>query len=385
MSDEVTSAITAALAGAGDAGGGIGESTDTSGSDATADAGTTGDEGTESADAVETAIADGDPAVVDEGTGETATAEGSDDGAGGETTTPPEEVAAKPEGKEKRRIIPFADHERALGNVRKEADAVKQRYEAVRWAEAPEAQAIVKAFALAESDPERFVDILLSNDTYREVMGRKLGAGGGGQAKGVEGPVDAAAPGDMPGPNARTKTADGELEYYDNAGIRDLMSWAAKRAAADALKAVEAKYESRLSPIEKAQKERAQREQVEVARNTALSTAKRTLENARAEWEGFKEHEADIKAMFSADNPARGGTGKLTLDACYRKVVFGKLSERASAARKAAIADTAKKPAAVVTGGTAKPVVREEGDPASADPVTSAINRAVHKAQAARR
>jgi hypothetical protein len=312
---------------------------DDSGSDGTADTQAAADPApTGDAGAPEAPAAEGDPAPAAD--------KPASDAAAAATT----EAPAKRPGR-----IPFEKHEKILTNEREkhkaEITALNQRYEAVKWAEHPEAKARVAAMDAAETRPELFVSALLSDEKLGPLFRKALQA---------EAPAAAATPppatqntspvGERPGPNVKDK--DGNLGY-DQAGLDALLDWTARDAAARATGIVEKKFEEkfgRLDPVLK------QHEATE-SWNRDVAAADRAIKQARDEWEGFKDNEGDIKKFLT--DPANS---RKTLWQAYQAVVIPKFKADRTKMREDIMAELGKKasvsaprPAATTpaaTGGT---------------------------------
>lgn len=152
-----------------------------------------------------------------------------------------------------------------------------KRYE---WAKDPDLKEALSALALAESDQKAFVEYLLKDERFANLISFKEQ----GQPKVI--------PSTRPGPNKATE--DGTSKYYDEEGLAALLEW----ERAETLKASQAAFDARLKEQEKTYKpvvdEYAQRN----AWNAALSSQGQVLNHARENWSGFKEHEAAIKKAY---------------------------------------------------------------------------------------
>jgi len=169
------------------------------------------------------------------------------------------------------------------------------------WAQDEEIQAALQAIALAEQDQERFAKALLSDPRYAEILAfKEQGKTGGSTATG------------RPGPNK--KSEDGKLEYYDDDGLGQLLDWHTKQTEERVAKSLEAKYNKlfderfgQLQPV-------VEEFQLRNLWDNAVKEQGAVLENARANWPGFKEQEPALK-KYMIDNP------KADLNTAYLEVV----------------------------------------------------------------
>lgn len=204
--------------------------------------------------------------------------------------------------------IDVARHQAVLTRARnlhqKELEAAKAEAQQLAWAKDPEVQATLQAMQLAGTDRKAFVELLLRDPEYANLIDWKQ------LKKEAVAEVKAQASSTRPGPNA--KTPDGTQEYYDDKGLQALLDWhtqqASEKAKTEALAVVEAKYGKIAEKFE-----------LEGIWNQALEAGKGQLEQARANWPQFKENEAAIKDCL-AKNPKYG------LSEAYRDTVMTKMA-----------------------------------------------------------
>lgn len=234
------------------------------------------------------------------------------------------------------------------------------------WAKDPEIQNALKAIALADTDEKEFVNRLLQDERYAKLIQLR------DQKAGMTG--------DRPKPNQK----NGEFEYYDDDGISQLLEWhgaqVSKTSEERILKAVEAKY----GPLAEAY-------QASTTWNSALAEQKAVLEDMRANWEGFKEHEPAIKAAMMKREEERKSDSRLKAlpaQEAYRLVVIpalikereelkGKQALDEGKLREKWIAEMKAKPGAAATLKPSGGVEREasSGDRSLEDVVRASLPR----------
>lgn len=184
-----------------------------------------------------------------------------------------------------------ADHQKAL-------DEWKQ-YE---WAKDGEVQASLRAMQMAGTDRKGFIELLMKDPEYAQLIAFKEAQ----KQEQVQRPTEG-----RPGPDARTQ--DGQYEYYSDQGLQKLLDWQAQqversaqeKATKAALEAVEKQY----GPI-KSQYES------QVMWQEALNRNRGVVENARSKWPGFRENEKAIKTFWNKPE-----NHDLSLHDAYREVV----------------------------------------------------------------
>jgi len=164
-----------------------------------------------------------------------------------------------------------------------EYQTAKEKYEKdlaewkkYEWAKDPQLHQALQALSLAETDQKAFVDYLLQDERFANLIDYKQ--------KEPPKPVG----GEAPKPNA----PDGEGGfYYDEAGLKALREWDRQQTLTEA----EKRFEARLKEVENGYKPVKDEYEARNAWNRSLSEGKQTLENSRANWPGFKEYEGQIK------------------------------------------------------------------------------------------
>jgi len=244
-------------------------------------------------------------------------------------------------------------HQAVLTRTRNQYEAklkeAQERYEKVKWAEEKEAQAALQALALAESDPKAFVELLMKDKRYGDLL----------QFKEIREKAEEIA--QRPQPNAATP--DGQFQYYDDKGIEELLGWHGQQIESGLMK----KLEARFGPIE-------QRYKSEKIWNEARERNRVVLEGARKSWKGFNENEQAI-GQFLSKNP------QATLHDAYREVVIPALEAQGrankEALRKEILAEMSKKPKANTedTRVEAERVADEGGKRSVADIVRANLPR----------
>lgn len=360
MSDEITAAIEQSIADAtgGDNGDGATGDLGDGGDSGTENEATSGDEGTDSGTGSD-GTGSGDPGSGDGGDGTESQTSGDGDG--------------QPKGKRPRHVK-YEDHQRTIETIKKEfgdkLSAKDKELEAVAWAKDPEAQAIIEAFTLAETEPDKFAALIVKDTKIATALRKQLGVTKA-EAKelatnlGTQTPRDADG---RPKPNARTKDADGnEIAYYDNDGLAALIDWARDSASESAYE----RFVKDFGPI-------ADRIKANDVANEALARNRQRLEQYRETWDGFKENEKEITDLYLKDK-------SLTLHDAHRLVMTrirkAELAERDKLRekhRQEFLAEQAEKRGASADRSETAPV--GGGSTGSGDPITDAINRSIRKA-----
>ena len=226
-----------------------------------------------------------------------------------------------PEGERPKRRgpIPLDRHETLLANAREEGQraiaAAKAEHEAAMAQTRAELQAKQEMIALADRDPEMFLEALTRVDPrYAEAITKR--AGGNGHA------AAAATPGGaMPQPDRQFE--DGSVGYSLE-GLQKLLDWHAS--------SVEDRVVQRYKPIED------QYRSGEAVRG-AVQRVSAQVEAAK-QWDGFTEHQGEIAAALKADRT-------LNLEGAYRQVVMPKLRASRDKMRAEILAEINGKPKTV--------------------------------------
>lgn len=246
---------------------------------------------------------------------------------------------------------------RQRNQAKAEFDAAVEKHQAelkdIEWAKDPEARAAVEALSLADSDPEKFIGLLLNDPRYQGLITLK-------QKQELQAAVEGHSGGEGR-PEPDQTTPDGSMKYYSHEGLQTLMAWERKEAAREAKDAIDKEY----GPLKQEFQQRNQW-------NSAVVNAKKTLEGARRDWAGFAEHEAAIGKALAAD-------AKLELHDAYRQVVFKALSDKANTSeaemRKRIMAEMNKKPAAATSDkpGTGQERADSKGEKSGEDVIRAAL------------
>lgn len=169
------------------------------------------------------------------------------------------------------------------------------------------------------TDPARFLEILVEAHPHYKAL-----IGGNGH---VATPVVSK---DMPQPNH--DLGEGK-RTYDVEGLQKLREWDREQT----IKAVEEKLGKRFKPFE-------DREADERARRENAPRVEAIMSEARTNWKGFKDHEADILKLLQEDRQeaerTRGRT-KHTLESAYRQIVLPRLEAKWEEEKKALTATEA--------------------------------------------
>jgi hypothetical protein len=225
----------------------------------------------------------------------------------------------------------------------REAAIAKQEAEwkQYEWAKDAEIQQALRAIALSEEDPEKFVELLLQDERYAKMLQRA------GQQPAV--------PADRPGPNQ--KTAEG-LEYYDDEGLTNLLTWhgstlektLSEKLTKQIADQMEQKYGKVATAFEQSTRWADAKQRAEV-----------DLQRYRKEWPGYAQHEKDIKALMMAP-----GNERMGIEEAYIRTVPQKFQEAGKIEkdklRAEIIAEMKAKPAA------AQAVVKSSGVERSGEP-----------------
>lgn len=288
------------------------------------------------------------------------------------------ELVTKTPGLKKGRI-PVSRHQAVLTRERRQAEEKIKALEAFK-AKADDygsesVQTALKVMKLAENHPEVFVkQVLLNDPRYRSVL------------EGLAKPAPVAAPaakaeepiGEQPKPDVLLP--DGTIGYSAQQ-MQKLLDWRltsekqSSKAEREALEKRLADLDAKFKPI---QEQREAQEKV----GSALSQMKALLDDARTNWPGFKDHEADIRAELS-----KPGNGRMGLDAAYRAVVLPRLmadkTKMEADIRASILAELnkAKPTDRRTTAGAAEATVNDDDTPA--DSTESIVKKALRELNAA--
>lgn len=203
--------------------------------------------------------------------------------------------------------IDVARHQAVLTRARRQAEAAleteRRKYLSYQTAEF---QDNLRGIQLAQSDPQRFAELLLSLPHYREIFESRLTK-----------KEQAALAKEDPMPEEEL-LSDGTVGYSPE-GMKKLLEWKTRQLE----KTFEQRQAEQLKQLEPIlQQHRAQQERV-AAEQRVLPM----LEEARRRWEGFTEHEQEIAAVMHEDAARAKAEGRLptmTLGEAYDAVVPAK-------------------------------------------------------------
>lgn len=179
-------------------------------------------------------------------------------------------------------------------------------------------------------DQPRFLEILKTIPGYSELLG-------GTAAKPAAAATPAVDPADefkepMPAP-------DGDGGYTPE-GLQALLDWTTRRATHNAVRETEKRLGARIKPFE--ERDAAARANHEMAQKTWS-----LIDQATAEWEGFKEHASEILDVLKQDT-----AGRLSLQDAYRQVVIPKFKADRQRVREEVLKELEKAPRSTAAGGT---------------------------------
>lgn len=290
----------------------------------------------DTASIIENAIADATPVgenepIPGDESPEAAAAEEPSSGAepAAEGEQPPAEAQAKPDAQpaaqppKRRGPIPFDRHQAVLTKARNEAkaaqEALQKRVEELTGRyESEEIQARLKLMDLLESNPQQAVALLKQVDAERfgslswaEQQAAVAAATAGTKTEAQQ----PAAVGEKPQPDALLP--DGTLGYSADGALK-LVEWRLAQERSEFNKQFDA-LRKELSPI-------TTEHQARVAFDGAVQRQSKVLDDARKTWEGFTDHEQEIRQKL-VENPT------WDLNAAYRAVVVPKLKGSREAIR----------------------------------------------------
>jgi hypothetical protein len=271
-----------------------------------------------------TQVADHEPIPGDESPEAVASEEPSSGAeAHAEGEQPPAEQPSKeqPPAQQRRRgPIPFDRHQAVLTKARNEAktaqEALQKRLDELSGRyESEEIQARLKLMDLLESNPQQAVALLkqVDGERFKSLSWAEQQAA----AAAVADAAAAAQPsaGERPEPDALMP--DGTLGYSADGALK-LVEWRLAQERSEFNKQFET-FRKELSPI-------TTEHQARVKFDEAVQRQGKVLESARKTWEGFTEHEAEIRQKL-VENPA------WDLNDAYRAAVVPKLKGSREAIR----------------------------------------------------
>ena len=230
----------------------------------------------------------------------------------GTDTTQPQQQTAKTD-EQKKGPIPFPVHETALANARaKERAEVEGQYAWAKGIDERHRGTVQEFYRLLDGAPdqaaERVIVTALSDPQHasamRSMLGRLLGTRGTGQ------------------PAARQDTGGGlpDPDYEDQATGAKFLSYERIPELVDAIeRRIEAKYSSRLGPLEQDHRTRQQRAEEAERQREARDWAAAEHARIAKEYPHYAEHETEIGQAMEADPD-------LTVQEAYIRIVVPKLS-----------------------------------------------------------
>lgn len=201
--------------------------------------------------------------------------------------------------------ISTSRHQAVLTRARRRFEAeraeLSKKYDSLKQYEHPDTANRIQAAMLAESDPVAFLKVLGAIPHYKSLLDQQI-------EEAIKSRATAQPDEQAPGPN---KLNDDGTVVYDAEGAQKLLDFHLRKAQADFDKKIEA-LRGDLKPI---QDERQNQQDLAAA----IQRQTPVLENARQNWAGFKEHEAEIRAEMEKEFP------RLSLEGAYIRVVTPKL------------------------------------------------------------
>jgi hypothetical protein len=227
-----------------------------------------------------------------------------------------DELGLKPGSKNHR--IPYARVQKIIAAQREKAAAeIKQQYAQF---EAPAFKERMQALELAERDPETFVRALAQAPQFREIFASLA------QPQAAEQPAAAGAQAPTAEPQPDLMLQDGTVTYSAQR-LNEVMQY--REAKMQKL------LDERLAPVQQIEQERQLMQQWD----GAVQRQRTVIEDARANWAGFKDAENQIRDLIAA-NPS------LTLEGAYRQAVLPKLQADRDKMRQEILAEMNRRPAA---------------------------------------
>lgn len=241
--------------------------------------------------------------------------------------------------------------EKAWAEEKAKHEAAIKEWEAYQWARDPDILEALEVLALAGSDQKKFVEKLLEDERFANLIQFKEQA--------------PAIPADRPGPNARSE--DGSYEYYDDKGLDALLKWHGSQLEKSVEQRIVRQMEEKYGKL-------AQAFEATTTWNQQLADAKVQLDQMRKEWPEFQKYENDIKAFMG-----QPGNERVSVGDAYRAVVVPKLLEREKVSRETLrreiMEEMKAKPAAAQGVEKGKPIERtaEPGGDDIADVIRQSI------------
>jgi hypothetical protein len=229
--------------------------------------------------------------------------------------------------------IPVNRHKAVLTRARREAEAkvaeINAKYEALKQFESPDVQEKLQALDIAERDPRRFAQALLTDENFAAIFRELVG-----QAAPQQAPPPQQVAGEAPGPDI---TLPDGSQTYSVEGLQKLLDYNLEQRMGK----VNKDFDERLKPFQQIAEERRQSQMLEQAKQQMLPV----LEEARKTLPQFKENEGELRAWL--EQPANS---RKTLHEAWIAVVFPKLNKSQEDIRKQVLGEMNKKPGAVNPG-----------------------------------
>jgi hypothetical protein len=316
-------------------------------SDGAADTGDTGE------GSVEAVAPEGAAEVAPEGAAE-APVEGEQPEAEPEEGQTPEEAeaseltAAELAGK----MIPVSRHKAVLTRTRNELQQAQQQ---LAHYTSEDVQNRLQAVEIADTNPELFVDVLLSDERYLPILRAKLGAEP--SPTGAAKPAEAAAAAPTGRPEADVLLPDGNVGY-SAAAMQRLIDFEKTQQQQH----FESMLNDRFRPLD---------EQAQAQRALADATRRQTqvVQDAEANWPQFKENKQAIRDYLVANKQA-------SLEEAYRKIVIPKIQRSNDDIRKSVLAELNQKPRVAVSGPAPVSATPASGKRSMEQVILDAVDRA---------
>lgn len=220
--------------------------------------------------------------------------------------------------------IPVVRHQAVLTKARAEAEAAMQPLrQAAEEYRSEGTQARLKLAALAESDPDRFMSVVLHDPRYRQVIesiARNLPKADAEPAKVAKAPAAAVEVEEaLPEPKPDVLNDDGSFGY-SQAQAAAHVRWQVQQERIRLQQHTKA-LEQKIAAIESQHKKTLEQQTHTAIVQDARVRMSTLLQTARETWAGFKEHEKEIGAELK-----KPGNERVTLDEAYRRVVMPKLA-----------------------------------------------------------
>lgn len=253
---------------------------------------------------------------------------------------------------------PLATGEKAFDVVKTHVARIPELETKVQGYET-ELQTIRSVEAIMTDDCERFLQMLpMVNPRYAELLAGKVAP--------AEVKPDLTA---TPMPQPDYDLGEGKGKTYSEQGLQKLMDWRDQQTEARVIKTMEA----RLKPL-------TSKAEAEAQWQAMIPKIQARVDDARKNWEGFKDNETEILAAVNAANTANQ---QITLHDAYIRVINKKHKEFITSntanedkIRKKVIEEINKRPSGTSTVSTGSPAKVAVVDP-DIDPVTAAINASI--------